>query len=387
MRYNRHVKAGGVVQLSLVAIGCAALFVACNSSQTEAPRADGGVVDGALDASNSPDSEDAATELDASLLDSAPPNPRVVHCTSHGGAISFTCYVPEPICVTETTLTTQTPYCYGGQSCQVETKHVRCPALAGCATPQTRRDRAAKCRDGSCGFGDAIVTECSGGTPFCRAIGEESACVQCISNQDCPTSQAPYCRTDKLQSGCVECRNSADCSIGTCSNFRCITPSVGCSDGVRDAFLDQTTFPGIAGCKAAFSRQPMLKPKTGTPCGNDLNTACATPADACAAGWHVCGAPPYGTDDLTQRVSAEQCQQQPSRFAAALPIDIRQHASCDFCDDGSTPDNGGVACCGTDCLRASDVRCTPIARSFGTVSCGMMEILDATTAGVLCCHD
>ena len=47
----------------------------------------------------------------------------------------------------------------------------------------------------------------------------------------------------------------------------------------------------MTACGAAWNGTKDLSEKaSGTPCGNSGDTTCNTPADACAAGWHVCAA-------------------------------------------------------------------------------------------------
>jgi uncharacterized protein (TIGR02722 family) len=83
---------------------------------------------------------------------------------------------------------------------------------------------------------------------------------------------------------------------------------IGCSDGEREAFADLNRWPTIAGCLASWPEHRSMRGfGTGAPCGDDLGP-CAEPADACAAGWHVCGRD-GNVNDLFGRVSATDCEQ------------------------------------------------------------------------------
>jgi choice-of-anchor A domain-containing protein len=71
-----------------------------------------------------------------------------------------------------------------------------------------------------------------------------------------------------------------------------LPPTVGCADGQREGFTDQTKYPCIAACATAWS-VPGVVGKTPTcnrQAGDDFPTQ--TPGcsveDACANGWHVC---------------------------------------------------------------------------------------------------
>jgi hypothetical protein len=69
---------------------------------------------------------------------------------------------------------------------------------------------------------------------------------------------------------------------------------VGCADGVREAFVDQTRYPAIAGCAGGFALPglwredaPACNRASGNDSSNPWGTACNA-SDLCAAGWHVC---------------------------------------------------------------------------------------------------
>lgn len=170
--------------------------------------------------------------------------------------------------------------------------------------------------------------------------------------------------------------------------------TVGCADGQREAFVDATTFPTIAGCIAEWSGETSLRAdRTGTACGDDRGT-CGAPADACAPGWELCGGG-GSIADLT-RVTAEQCEQAGGgRFVAALSHCETQEG-CSY-DEPATGDyacfeSGWCSepvCCGNDCGEVG--ACTdgvwpgkthiPVGTDQG---CG--NIGSSRARGVLCCQ-
>jgi len=83
---------------------------------------------------------------------------------------------------------------------------------------------------------------------------------------------------------------------------------VGCSDGVREGFTNQTTYPTIASCGGAWSVKGAFwdNPSCGRQAGNtgvlSAGTGCNV-EDLCAGGWHVC----YGPDDITVRTGGRGC--------------------------------------------------------------------------------
>ncbi len=66
--------------------------------------------------------------------------------------------------------------------------------------------------------------------------------------------------------------------------------AIGCADGQREAFVDRATYPRIAGCLASWPGAMSLRAgRASKACGDDApGGGCASPADACAPGWHVC---------------------------------------------------------------------------------------------------
>jgi hypothetical protein len=172
---------------------------------------------------------------------------------------------------------------------------------------------------------------------------------------------------------------------------------VGCSDGQRDGLEDMLQFPNVAACKATWAAPTSLRaPRTGAACGDDLGV-CAVPADACSAGWHVCG-DSGDPGELTARLTDTQCQSPAGAYVAAL-------VHCQACDNGCF--NGGAEChyaatydCRTDTsmLCAEAVCCgqacggTNMCRDgvwagathTNTSVCGATD--PATQDGVLCCR-
>lgn len=79
----------------------------------------------------------------------------------------------------------------------------------------------------------------------------------------------------------------------------------GCADGTREGFLDTTRFPDIAACAGHFPKQSLRASRSGMPCDPGTNT-CASAADLCRVGWHICMAN-GSAHDLADRVSSADC--------------------------------------------------------------------------------
>lgn len=168
---------------------------------------------------------------------------------------------------------------------------------------------------------------------------------------------------------------------------------VGCADGQREGFVDSAAFPTIAGCIGQWEGTTSLRaPRSGAACGDDLG-ACATPADACAPGWRVCG--DGGALADVQRVDASQCEQAGGgRFVAAMSHCETQDG-CAY-DTSATADyacyeNGWCSepvCCGADCATGacpSGVWADKTHIAIGTDhGCGAM--VASRARGVLCCR-
>jgi hypothetical protein len=161
---------------------------------------------------------------------------------------------------------------------------------------------------------------------------------------------------------------------------------IGCSDGTREGLTDIVLFPDIAACGARWSMASLRVPRSSASawCGGESD--CASPADACSASWHVCGAT-GGSADLSTRISADQCRRlSTGEFVAAL-ADV----ACDECGVG----NGyGAVCCGESCVNQESSCVWPGETAwFGVVeghvqACGDIELKwDVGAYGVMCCRD
>lgn len=163
----------------------------------------------------------------------------------------------------------------------------------------------------------------------------------------------------------------------------------GCADGTREAFHDLARHPDRAGCVAAWTDAADLAARpTGAACGDALGP-CAAPADACAAGWHVCGA----GGDLAELRSLDPvtCSRVAGEFLGASSV----CAGDDPCVD---PPATGLTCAGDgDCARAfccgSDFFCSDLPPGCGfsatRLTRGPEPCAHATSRpgrGVLCCR-
>jgi hypothetical protein len=169
--------------------------------------------------------------------------------------------------------------------------------------------------------------------------------------------------------------------------------AVGCADGTREGFVDATAFPSIAGCEATWSGSPSMRSAvTGAACGDGIG-GCAVPADACAAGWHVCGA--NAVSDLRALSPLDCANAGDGTFVSATSHCASQaQPACSY-DTTSTASYSCYAsgwcsepvCCGGGCTRfgncPSGVWTEWTHITWGTGSCGAMP---APAGGVMCCR-
>jgi hypothetical protein len=169
--------------------------------------------------------------------------------------------------------------------------------------------------------------------------------------------------------------------------------TVGCADGTREGFLDPALYPTVAGCAATWTGNlSMRATATGAACGDGIGS-CAAPADACASGWHVCGA--SGSVAELRALTADACSTGgKGAFYAALSGAASQASGCPYdltptanyaCYDsglGSSP-----VCCGTSCGALGG--CTGgVWPGWTHTGTGVCADFGGTGAGhgVLCCQ-
>jgi hypothetical protein len=176
--------------------------------------------------------------------------------------------------------------------------------------------------------------------------------------------------------------------------------TLGCADGQREGLLDVGRFPAVAGCAADWiGAQSMRSPRTGRACGDDL-APCVVPADACAPGWHVCGADGRLAEVLA--LGAEACRQAGgARYGTALSHCETQEG-CVYDARASGGDGDGrydcfesgwcseAICCGRGCGELG--ACTDgLWRGATYITRGADQGCGAMTShragAVLCCKD
>lgn len=313
--------------------------------------------------------------------------------------------------------------CAAGAACTTSECRgaIRCEANeAVCDPAQPVRNGLAcgasgSCRDGRCtcgisdGRGGAFFdcssdADCSPGTVCSdwNGSGQYLCRPLCESRDDCSPWFDPF---PDLRCSAALCSDGSDPGIRVCVELdgylapaydgsRCCggpgsegVSADGCSDGSREAFTDLATYPSIAGCAAKWPLASMRAAPTesAAACGNSLGVDCIVPADACATGWHVCGTPPYGPLEISNKLTVDECDTQPGRFAMALA-----DTECERCTDGVA--GTGAACCGVDCVR-SNKDCVFERRTswFGWDPSGRIGVCGAAQStgegqGVMCCR-
>lgn len=170
---------------------------------------------------------------------------------------------------------------------------------------------------------------------------------------------------------------------------------VGCADGQREAFVDAAAFPGVAGCIGEWTGPANLRaPKTNSSCGDDLDVPCASPADACAPGWNICGHD--GRIAPISAIGSAACESAGGgRFVAALSHCETQEG-CVY-DNPSSGDYPCFAkgwcsepvCCGGDC-RSTGVCPDGVWKGKTHIAIGQDQgcgaIASSRARGILCCR-
>ncbi len=170
----------------------------------------------------------------------------------------------------------------------------------------------------------------------------------------------------------------------------------GCADGEREGFLDPDEFPTIAGCQASWSGLKDLRAdNTGSACGDDLGS-CDEPADACEAGWSICGLE-GAPSQISEQVDGEQCAAAgggSGAFVAAMShCTLFADPVCEYDEPYPCTPSGDCSepvCCGPECT--TDVGCkdgvypgTTAAGGANAAGCGSLDA--STQTGILCCKD
>ena len=235
----------------------------------------------------------------------------------------------------------------------------------------------------------------------CLSLGE---CIE-ASTQHCPT-------TDSTILEAQLCELIVDCGLGTplleiapdgtpcdlgfsCRSGDCIedaipTPEpepepdpiagIGCADGSREGFQNQSVYPHIAACSGAWSEGGVTRTSAAASCnreaGNDGNRAdglgCAA-SDLCMEGWHIC------------RGHTEVGLRAPSGCGDALPpgtpdkslfFAVSQNSTASSQCDTSSNGNDIFGCGNLGSALSSDQECGVLNRVLASMqanSCGFNE--------------
>lgn len=178
--------------------------------------------------------------------------------------------------------------------------------------------------------------------------------------------------------------------------------TVGCADGTREGFKDQSAFTTIASCAGGFLTRDLRAPSAAgrLPCGNSMNVDCDVADDLCAEGWHLCmtdGNPA----DLRDRVASNECNSNVAGdglFVAAashcddlpgvkgFPCEYTQPFTCFAtrrCSQAIACGTGGFVGTCDDGVWPNGTRVTPkVDKAF--YGCGNVA---PEVDGVLCCKD
>ena len=137
-----------------------------------------------------------------------------------------------------------------------------------------------------------------------------------------------------------------------------VAMEAGCADGVREAYVDLTMYPRIAGCNGGWSVRGIKAPATtcgasGNNSTNPTGLNCSI-ADLCAPGWHVCTTPV----DVATSSNGDGCT--PITGTAFYTTQVTGSGAAS-CDGNGTNDFFG---CGTIGQPNVAANCVPLDR-FG----------------------
>ncbi len=177
---------------------------------------------------------------------------------------------------------------------------------------------------------------------------------------------------------------------------------VGCADGEREAFVDMSQWPDVAGCSGGFDHPGVaagegLARTCGGMAGDDAQDpsgkGCSA-VDLCADGWHVCGS----AAELAMASGGRGCDPAAQGFYAT-----RQAQQNDSCQGPPAVDN--LVGCGTLGGNAPPDRCAPLERVLRREDCDSTQTWHCGTesnqaeearlvtkggpgeGGVICCRD
>jgi hypothetical protein len=239
--------------------------------------------------------------------------------------------------------------------------------------------------DGVC-CDDVCVEDIETNEGHCGECFNSCAHYETCVDGDCtctPDCNDKVCGDNQCGGSCGDCQDGEVCSWREDSSS-CIDADAGCSDGAREGFTDIAAFPDIASCEASWPIQGLRGSLSGVACGNDLDSECNGPRDACAEGWHICAFNGF-PDDVRDRATGSEC-------ASAVAGDGVFVIASDY-DDGTgacddTPFDCSPArvamCCGSGCETAviSCIWPTDTGAVTGTF-CSSVSDAD----GVVCCRD
>jgi hypothetical protein len=239
----------------------------------------------------------------------------------------------------------------------------------------------------------------------------ESTCVRvdyadrtqgrCTSGQCRPANDAATCTAPAESTVATAglCRTLADCGSGnpsvltspdgtpcggsnTCQGGACQPPAnnVGCADGTREGFQNQSTYPSIAGCSGGWSVPgitranlvPTCSRASGNSGTNREGTGCSA-ADLCSTGWHVCN----GKTEVAAKAPAGCGDAVPAGTPdKALFFAVAQHSTSQTLCDDTTNDNDVFGCGNLGSQVSAGQSCGPLNRALASTqanSCGYNE--------------
>jgi len=208
--------------------------------------------------------------------------------------------------------------------------------------------------------------------------------VACVTGHCCTEADCTGGLTC-LGNQCVACTQDADCAATEyCNSSGLCEPNVGCSDGTREGFANQTTFRRIAACEGAWTVAGMPAAAScglasGNSSANPGGTGCAA-ADLCAGDFHVCQSQAEVLADLP---AGQTCVNQ--TWSANLFFATEQSGpGCDICDVGGVCSWSGCTGCENFGACDNDVfGCGSMGSAVTSATCGVLNEFTDNQCGSL----
>ncbi len=247
--------------------------------------------------------------------------------------------------------------------------------------------------------GDHVVGDNTAESATKSCVNEVHAAIttnRCVQTGECVAPNGPRCNevTSTVLATTGICHTLSGCEAGqpvvntapdgtpcggesTCQSGQCVPPAtgndVGCSDGTREGFQSQVSYPDIAACSGAWDVPGVTRPNlvptcargSGNSSANTEGTGCSA-ADLCATGWHVCnGMTEVGLDAPAGCADSVPAGAAPKSLFFAVNQPSQQNTQCD-----TTGDNDVFGCGNLGTQLTAAKSCGVLDHALASVSAG-----------------